>query len=191
MLKQYLYKEILNHINEIAEDDVYAISILVECNNCYKGFENFPSIVMLYNTEKDCDNAPECSEERWNIAEWYNSEEFFLADEDECVDGTEVLYQWFVSQGISEIREDESSMYDDDMNYIGKGPTGYYDLCCEIAEVVNQIQNEDIIRDKFKNIPILIVDYDYSWYIVDFVKIANTNGQAEKFFEYYKNEFND
>ena len=59
MLKQYLYKEILNHINEIAEDDVYAISILVECNNCYKEFENFPSIVMLYNTEKDCDNAPE------------------------------------------------------------------------------------------------------------------------------------
>lgn len=101
------------------------------------------------------------------------------------------MYQWFVSQEISEIREDESSMYDDDMNYIGKGPTGYYDLCCEIAGVVNQIQNEDIIRDKFKNIPILIVDYDYSWYIVDFVKIANTNGQAEKFFEYYKNEFND
>lgn len=67
----------------------------------------------------------------------------------------------------------------------------YYDLCCEIAGVVNQIQNEDIIRDRFKNIPILIVDYDYSWYIVDFVKIANTNGQAEKFFEYYKNEFND
>lgn len=77
MLKQYLYKEILKHINEIAEDDVYAISILVECNNYYKGFENFPSIVMLYNTEKDCDNAPACSEERWNIAEWDNSEEFF------------------------------------------------------------------------------------------------------------------
>ena len=35
------------------------------------------------------------------------------------------------------------------------------------------------------------MDYDYSWYIVDFIKIANTNGQAEKFFEYYKNEFND
>lgn len=52
MLKQYLYKEILNHISEIAEDDVYAISILVECNNYYKGFENFPSIVMLYNTER-------------------------------------------------------------------------------------------------------------------------------------------
>ena len=84
----------------------------------------FLVFVILYNTEKDCDNAPECSEERWNIAEWDNSEEFFLADEDECVDGTEVLYQWFVSQGISEIREDESSMYDDDMKYIGKGPTG-------------------------------------------------------------------
>ena len=68
------------------------------------------------------------------------------------------------------------------MRYIGKGPTGYYELLSEITEVARKLQENGFIKNKFgRSIPIIIHDLEYPWYIIEANKKANPNGEADVF----------
>ena len=73
------------------------------------------------------------------------------------------------------------------MRYIGKGPVGYYELLLEITAVAKRLQDCGFIKNKFgKPIPIIIHDLEYPWYIFEATKTANSNGEANVFFDAMK-----
>ena len=71
-LEKYLYDRVLPIILGWNEEGVYAISFYVDTNdsNEFQGICDFPEFSICYNTEKDCEYAPQLSEERWNYAFW-------------------------------------------------------------------------------------------------------------------------
>ena len=181
-LEKYLYDKVLPVIQGWDEDGIYAISFYVNSNeaNEYEGITNFPEFAISYNTEKNCENASELSEERWNYAYWRQDETFIIDSEGN--DGAAFLLSWYEEQGIKNIGyEDDSNAYNEDMEYIGKGPIGYYELLCTVAEVGRMLQSDGIISEKFGNIPIIVHGLDYCWYVKEATERANPNGEAEIF----------
>ncbi len=108
---------------------------------------SIPTFSISYNTEADCDDTSVLSEERWNYAFWRQ-------DEIEVIGGeasTATLLQWYEDNGIENIGfEDEDAMYDDEGEYIGKGPTGYYELAQVVSEVAKELREQQVISNTFK-----------------------------------------
>lgn len=46
--------------------------------------------------------------------------------------------------------EDEDAMYDDEGEYIGKGPTGYYELAQVVSEVAKELREQQVITNTLK-----------------------------------------
>lgn len=183
-LQMYLEKKLCDIISTWNEDNIYAISFFVYSNEAYEynGYSNVTEFSVSYNTESDCIDSSELSEERWNYAFWRQDEmPIFQADDEN--DGMRILFDWYKENGITNIGyEDHDNCYDDEMRYIGKGPVGYYELLLEITEVAKKLQDSDFIRNKFGvSIPIVIHDLDYSWYVIEATKKANPNGEADTF----------
>ena len=95
-----------------------------------------------------------------------------------------ILFEWYEENGIDNIGyENYDSCYNNDMQYIGKGPVGYYELLLEITAVAKKLQDSGFIKSKFgKPIPIIIHDLEYPWYIIEATKKANSSGEANMFF---------
>lgn len=188
-LSEYLENRLCNIISSWEEDDIYAISFLVYANESYeyKGYPNVTEFSVGYNTESACGNADKLSEQRWNCAFWLQNEIPIISPDDEDV-GMQVLFDWYAENGIDNIGyEDFDACYDDEMQYIGKGPVGYYELLSQVAAVAKKLQDSGFIKNKFKSpIPIIIHDFEYPWYIIEANKTANPNGEAEVFFEAMK-----
>ena len=111
----------------------------------------FPTLrsFVSYQTESDCYDADELSEERWNYAFWQQNETPVIeaADENE---GMKILFDWYRENGIQHIGyEDPAACYDHEMRYIGKGPVGCYELLCEIAQVARKLQVSGFIKAQF------------------------------------------
>lgn len=69
------------------------------------------------------------------------------------------------------------------MEYIGRGPNGYYELLSEVAKVAKRLQESGYVREMFgRPTPIIIHELEYSWYIIEANKEANPNGEADSFF---------
>lgn len=193
MLKKYIKEQLSTYLSSIADKHVYAISILVTCNEgySYKTISRFFNVSISYNCNSDNQNEFE-TEEKWNIAFWDDSDEYFIIDPEDNTQGAEILYQWFQNNSILNVGyEDESQMYDENMNYIGNGPNGYKELCLLIAKIINELRKSGVVCDIIKDIPVLIHDYDYSWYIIDFITIANPNNEADEFLDYYRRNINN
>lgn len=188
-LQSYLEKILKDIILSWSEDDIYVISFFVYSNeaNEYKGYSNVTSFSVGYNTESDCRNAGELSEERWNYAFWRQNE-IPIIDADDNDEGIKMLFEWYKENGIDNIGyEDYDGCYDSQMRYIGKGPIGYYELLSEITAVAKKLQDSGFIKNKFgAKVPIIIHDLEYPWYIIEANKKANPNGEADKFFEAMK-----
>ena len=192
MLKKYLYEQILKYLYYLNDNDVYVISILIinDEESIYRGITHFPKVYITHNTEHNCECKSNISEERWNIAYWHNTKDIAIIDYIENIKGAELLYEWYFQNQITDIGfENPNSMYDEEMNYIGKGAKGYWELFTELSLVVKQIRQNHDLEKKIHNIPIVIHDYEYSWYIERFINIANPNNQAAPFLEYYRNYF--
>ncbi len=190
-LEDYLYSEILDAIKNWNEENIYAISFLVGANESskYNGIKKFPNFYIGYNTEEGCDYAEEDSEERWNTAFW-TDDMIAIIDADDNPTGSQILLNYYKEKGIENIGfEDEDSMYDDEMKYIGKGPVGFYELLSAVSDVANRLQSEGKIEEKFGKIPIIVHDLDYAWYSVEATKKANPNGQADVFLSAYDEIF--
>ena len=172
-------------ISTWTETDIYAISFFVYSNEAfvYKGHSNVTEFCVSYNTENDCVGTGELSEERWNYAFWRQNETPIIKANNEN-EGMRILFEWYEENGIDNIGyENYDSCYNNDMQYIGKGPIGYYELLLEITAVAKKLQDSGFIKSKFgKPIPIIIHDLEYPWYIIEATKKANSNGEANMFF---------
>ncbi len=188
-LEKELYDRVKGEILKWNEKDIYAISFFVEANESYeyKGFENVSMWAISYNTEKDCKGADEFDEERWNYAFWRQNE-IMIIDVDVPDKYTDALFDWYAENGITNIgEENEDEMYDEDYNYIGRGPVGHYELLQIASDVAKKLQEDGTIKQHFgKEIPIIIHGLEYAWYDLEATEKANSNGQADTFLKAMK-----
>lgn len=180
-LEKILLDKCKDIINSWQENDIYAISFLVysNTNEVFENIENFPQFSVGYNTERYCENAPKISEERWNYAFWPQNNQVIISAENNEM--AKHLIEWYQEMGIENpgiLLDDE---YDEDFNYIGKGPVGYYELLMLVSKVARELQEDGVIKSKFGDIPILVHDLEYSWYCKNATIEANKNGQAIDF----------
>lgn len=187
-LETYLKNKICKTISDWNENDIYAISFFVYANEDYEynGYTNVSEFHISYNTESDCEGEDQLSEERWNYAFWRQNETPLIeVDGDKA--GIELLFDWYKENEIENIGFEDDDCYDEDMQYIGKGPVGQYELVSLIADIAKDLQQSGFIKDKFgKPIPIIIHDLEYPWYMIEATKNANPNSEADVFFEAMK-----
>ncbi len=184
-LEDYLYTQCKQTILDIDDDNVYAVAFLVTANyNAeYQGIRNFPSLAVSYNVESKSCNMSKYSEERWNYAYWDQDEVDIVSPYDE--NSAQLLMDWFAENGITDIgAEDEENDYDEDMNYIGKGPKGYYEFLMLVSKVARRLQLEGVVKEKFGEIPLLVEDLELAWYVEDATANANPNGEAKNFLKF-------
>lgn len=175
-LTEYLFNKIKPIIQSWNEDGIYAISFFVNTN---EATDNIPYFSISYNTEEDCGNSSPLSEERWNYAYWRQDECVIIGDDET----TKILLQWYKENNIENIGfEDDTQMYDENCNYIGKGPNGYYELIQVVTDVAKRLHDEKVIFNTFgKEIPIIIHDLEYAWYGLEATHKANPNGIVDMF----------
>ena len=165
------------------EHDIYAISFFVYSNESYeyKNFSNVSSFAISYNTESDCEGADVYDEKRWNYAFWRQDENPII-DPDEPNELTDQLFEWYKENDITNIGEEDEDCYDNEYNYIGKGPVGHYELLQIASEVAKKLQQEGYVENHFgKKIPIIIHGLEYAWYDIEATRKANPNGEADTF----------
>ena len=184
-LENYLYNKVKPIIEGFDEDSIYALSFFVYANfgNEYKGINSFPEFSVGYNTESVADGAGKFSEERWNFAFWEQNN-VPVIDPAEGGEGAEFLLDWYKEQGIDNVGadEDEESAYDESMNYVGKGPVGYYELLCAASNVAKRLQEEGFVEKALGSpVPIIVHELEYPWYVAEATKNANPNGEADDF----------
>ena len=168
------------------EDGIYAISFFVYSNESYeyREFQNVSYFAISYNTEEDCEGAGPYDEERWNYAFW-RQDESPIINPYEPNELTDLLFDWYKENGITNIGEEDEDCYDEDFNYIGKGPVGHYELLTMVAEVAKRLQQEGYTEQKFgKKLPIIIHGLEYAWFDIEATKNANTNGEANDFLKF-------
>lgn len=182
-ITERLYQKVKSTIDTWHEDGIYAISFFVYSNESYeyKGFSNVSYFAVSYNTEEDCQGAGQYAEERWNYAFW-RQDETPIIDPDTPNELSDLLFDWYEENGITDIGEEDEDCYDDDYHYIGKGPVGHYELLTLVSGVAKRLQEEEYLENKFgKKLPIIIHGLEYSWYDIEATKNANTNGAADVF----------
>lgn len=185
-IEKILYNKVKSEISNWNEEGIYAISFFIHSNeaNRYKTFSNLSTWAISYNTEDDCKGAGSLSEKRWNYAYWRQDEIAIIdfSNPNEC---TEALFKWYEQQGVENIGfEDDDNMYDENCNYIGKGPIGHYELVTIAANVAARLQKEGFVKAKFqKTIPIIVHGLEYAWYDIEATQKANPNGEADTFIE--------
>ena len=187
-ISEIIYSKIKATMDSWSENDIYAISFFVYSNEAYqyKNYHNIPTLAISYNTEADCDGADLYDEERWNYAFW-RQDETPIIDPDEEPEMTEILFDWYKENGITNIGEEDDDCYDSDFNYIGKGPIGQYELVQIASEIANRLQSEGYIEQRFgKRIPIIVHGLEYAWYDIEATEKANPHGEANTFIQAMK-----
>ena len=183
-IEKILYDKVKSEISQWDEEDIYAISFFIHSNEAfeYNNFANVSTWAISYNAEADCGGAGPLDEKRWNYAFW-RQDETSIIDVDEPDEYTEALYKWYAEQGIENIGyEDVDNMYDEEYNYIGKGPVGHYELIGIAANVAKKLQEEGFVANRFKKpIPIIIHGLECTWYDIEATKKANPNGEADTY----------
>lgn len=182
-ISEKLYSTVKQIISSWSEDGIYAISFFVYSNEEYKynGFSNVSSFAVSYNTEEDCENAGQYDEERWNYAFWRQNETPVI-DPETPNELTDLLFDWYSENGVTNIGEEDEDCYDEDCNYIGKGPSGHYELLTLVCEVAKRLQEESFIEQKFgRRLPIIIHGLEYAWYDIEATQNANIHGEADTF----------
>ena len=182
-ITEKIYSKVESVMETWSESDIYAISFFVYSNESYeyKNFKNVSSFAISYNTESDCEGADIYDEERWNYAFWRQDENPIIVP-DEPNELTNLLFEWYKENGINNIGEEDEDCYDEDCNYIGKGPVGHYELLQIVSEVAEKLQQESFVEKHFgKKIPIIIHGLEYAWYDIEATRKVNLNGEAEPF----------
>ena len=182
-ITEKIYLKVKSIMDTWSEADIYAISFFVYSNEIYeyKDFSNVSSFAISYNTEADCDGADLYDEERWNYAFWRQDENSII-NPDDPDELTDLLFEWYKENGINAIGEEDENCYDENFNYIGKGPVGHYELLQIVSEVAKKLQSEGYTEARFcKRLPIIIHGLEYAWYDVEATRKANLNGEADTF----------
>ncbi len=184
-IEKYMYEKVKSIMSDWNEESIYAVSFFVESNgaNVYDNYSNVTDFSISYNTEADCDGTGELNEERWNYAFWRQNE-YPVIDTSEKNEGAEILFDWYKENGIENIGYEDENCYDDNFNFIGKGPVGHYELLTIVNKVAKRFQNELFLKNKFgKTMPIIVHGLEYAWYDIQATRNANPNGEADVFFK--------
>lgn len=187
-ISEKLYHTVKSIIAGWSEEGIYAISFFVYSNEVfeYNGFDNVSSFAVSYNTEEDCAGAGPYDEERWNYAFWRQDETPVIIPNTPN-ELTDLLFDWYRENGITNIGEEDGDCYDENFHYIGKGPVGHYELLGLVSDVAKRLQQEGFIEKKFgKRIPIIIHGLEYAWYDLEATEKANINGEADTFLKAMK-----
>lgn len=187
-ISEKLYNAVKSIIDSWQEEGIYAISFFVYSNEAYEynGFSNVSSFAISYNTEEDCEGAGQYDEERWNYAFWRQDESPVIAP-DMPNELTDLLFDWYKENGITNIGEEDDDCYDENYNYIGKGPVGHYELLGLVSNVAKRLQQEAFIEKKFgRKLPIIIHGLEYAWFDIEATQNANINGEADAFLKAMK-----
>ena len=194
-LEEYLYNRVLPVIQSWNEEGIYAISFYVYSNEAYvyNRVSNISEFSIGYLTEESCGHMSRLNEEAWDFMCIREGEKYIIEPNNNgnsnC-EGLKILFDWYKENAIANIGfEDCNNAYDENMCYIGKGPVGYYELLCAVSNVARRLQIENIIKEKFGSIPIIVHDLEYPWYIKEATENANPNGEASDFFEAMKGCF--
>ena len=182
-ISEKLYNAVKSIIDSWQEEGIYAISFFVYSNEAYEynGFSNVSSFAISYNTEEDCEGAGQYDEERWNYAFWRQNESPVI-DPDTPNELTDLLFDWYKENGITNIGEEDDDCYDENYNYIGKGPVGHYELLGLVSDVAKRLQQEAFFEKKFgRKLPIIIHGLEYAWFDIEATQNANINGEADIF----------
>ena len=141
-ISEKLYNAVKSIIDSWQEEGIYAISFFVYSNEAYEynGFSNVSSFAISYNTEEDCEGAGQYDEERWNYAFWRQDESPVIAP-DMPNELTDLLFDWYKENGITNIGEEDDDCYDENYHYIGKGPVGHYELLGLVSNVGSSLGN--------------------------------------------------
>ena len=189
--EMYLDSEIKRIISSWQEKGIYALSFLLVYNETsfYDNIQFLPEFSIGYNTEEVCAGAPLFSEDRWNYAFWKQNNIPIISPQNPTA--VELLLDWYHVQGIKNIGvpEREEDMYDKRGIYAGKGPGGYIELMNLISQIARRIQNNNFVKERFGNIPIIVHDLEYSWYSIRATQNANPNGEANTFLVAVSNNF--
>ena len=147
-MKEDLMKRILAAIQEMNEEDIYALSLFV-----YDDGDDpcRPTVTLGYNTErhviKTTPRASDEQEARWNYAFWLQNEIFCYGTGETAGQVSE----WMVANGFSQDDDDEADMEEVTEQFVG-----------ELVEVVQAIHRKKVLTEKFgKEIPILIHELEY------------------------------
>ncbi len=188
-LEKYLYKSFKENMSQWHEKDIYCISILVRADEiCLDEGKNFLEVSIGYNTESEAKGTAKYSEERWNYAFWKQNEVEVISIEDDV--SSQLLLKWFDEKGITDIGAvDEDDEYDAEMNYIGKGPKGYFELLMLVSSVAKRLHDDGIIIDLFGEIPIIVHDMEYAWYVKKATINANPEGMVDDFIKMFEMNF--
>jgi hypothetical protein len=181
--KNALKDKVKSIIRTWNEDGIYAISFFVYSNESYEynGYSNVVNFAVSYNTESDCPGAGRYDEERWNYAFWRQNETPIIYT-DEKNPLTDMLFGWYKERGIENIGFESDDMYDENYNYIGKGPVGHYEFLSLVSEIASELQREGFISSRFGHrIPIIIHGLEYAWYDIEATKKGNPNEEAAAF----------
>ncbi len=182
-LTNFLYDRIKAKMENWTEEGIFALSFLIYKDEA----SDLPYFAISYNTEEHCQHASPMSKKRWDYNYWPHNEEEILIDKE----ATNTLIKWYQENNITDIGyEDIESMYDDEGNYIGKGPNGFYELFQVASEVAKKLHKEQVIKNIFKKeLPIIIHGLEFTWYAEEATKNGNPNGEAKVFLDAYKNHF--
>ena len=158
-LENVLYEKVKTTLSGWDADGVYAVSFFIYSNEAfhYRGYRNVTGWAVSRNTEENCAGVGPYDEKRWNYAFW-PQEETPIIDVNTPNPDTDLLFDWYASQGIDNIgEENEEEDFDEDMRYIGKGPVGEYELKEIAVDIALRLREEGFMAEKFGNtVPILI-----------------------------------
>ena len=189
-----------NRMIEVLESwpvqDQYAIMLFIYPNELYEygGYSNIPEVSMLYKCESEMHQDPnpvfgafgeDEDEERWNPAFWDYDKQVTIIGFDQENPMADSLIRWYEETGVRDIgHEDPDSMYDSNSVYIGKGPNGLQELLGLIVDIASELQREGYIEARFgRKIPIILADYEFTWYMIRATRAANPNGEADAYIE--------
>lgn len=183
--EKYFYDLIVKILKKWNLDDIGAISMVVYANESYtyKEYRNFYEVTIGYVTKRKINDA----NMRWDELD---EQDMTFVFEPFCYgEESEILLNWMKEKGIKDIgEEDYENDYDEDMNYIGKGPNGYYEVLMMLSDVIKNIKLGEELGGAFSEIPVIIHDLEFAWYTEDATLHANPNNEAKGFIEYFRRE---
>lgn len=186
-LKDYIYKSIESKIlswDKNVVDQVYVISLYI--SNSYDDPRR-PMITLGYNTinqfKSSVREASDIEEAKWNYAFWLQNEELIIGDNyDENIEDGRKITEWIKENNLYYSDEDEEQAFDRTI-ILGKKIThNFVELC---IEVVKQLHDEGIVKDKFgRSIPVLIHELEYYDTIAEQNEIANPKEVVKEFVDW-------
>ncbi len=188
--KEMLRARILETLDSWPAEDQYAVMFFIYPNLAYEynGCANVAEFTMLYQRESDLSTqynpffSPSDEDEaRWNIAFWNDAMAKAIIQYNTPNPMADALFAWYQELGVEHIGAEDDA---DSFSSSYRGPNGLPELLDAATEIAADLQREGVLTSKFgRPIPIILADYEFSWYMLEATRRANPNGEADAYLE--------